>query len=129
MGMKKTEFKALIKEAMMEILPDLMEIMVENMNTIQPVVVENSVRQTPDLTLIRQHAADARGEQGYDGLPKPPVDTPKNEKAIVDGEVFASGKGIMEWFAGKKAAGRPQSGFAHSPDQMDDFIAKKFGVK
>lgn len=129
--MKKSEFKALIKEAMLEILPEIMKVMVENVN-------ENynpqSVQQKPDLTLIRQHISQATETgQKYDGIGVQPV-SPRNQapnpREVLDGgETYASGKGIMEWFGSQAGKVKPQSEFNHSADQMDEFMAKKFGVK
>ena len=112
--MKKSQFKALIKEAMLEILPDLMEVMVKGMNENY---VPQTVNQTADLSLIRQQVAANRVDESA-----------PNEKAIVEGEVYASGKGIMEWF-GDQNVKPTLSEFKHSPDQMDDYISKRFGIK
>ena len=131
--MKKSQLKEIIKEAMLEILPELMEIMAESLNENLTVVQASK----PDLTLVRQHAAKAKStgpaydlEEGTVFTTRPSSSAaPNNPKAIVDGEAFASGKGIMEWYqrAGGKAA--PQREFKHSEDDMDRFINKKFGVK
>lgn len=137
--MTKSELKGLIKEAMLEILPDLMEIMAESINENYAPV--QSVKQKPDLTLVRQHAAEAsrgsgRGEYELDEdmLPvkrnraKSSAPVPNNPKEIIDGEVFASGAGIMEWY--QKAGGKapPPSEFKHTPEQMEEFVSKKFGI-
>ncbi len=134
--MKKSEFKDLIKEAMMEILPELMEIMAENLN--ESWTPTRSVQQTPDLTLVRQHASEASGGQHDYGLDdnfmptrnraKSSAPIPNNEKGIVDGEVYASGNGILEWYQNAGGKAEPTGEFKHTPDQMNDFMAKKFGV-
>ena len=128
--MKRSELKDIIKEAMMEILPDLMEIMVENMMT--EGYAPQSVQQKPDLTLVRQRFTQgASGGGGYDDMPDAPkthVPMPPNPKTVIEGEPFASGKGIMEWF-GKTATAPKMTEFNHSEDQMEDFMQKKFGVK
>lgn len=132
--MKKSQFKELIKEAMLEILPDIMEIMSESLN--ENLTVTQASK--PDLTLVRQHAAKAKSKgPAYDledgtrfaTNPSPSVATPNNPKGIVDGEVYASGQGLMEWYrkAGGKAA--PAREFKHTDDDMDAFLSKKFGVK
>jgi len=134
--MKKSEFKELVKEAMMEILPELMEIMAENLS--ESWTPPQSVRQTPDLTLVRQHASQASGgghDYGLDEnfLPARPrarssAPTPNNPKEMIDGEVFASGQGIMEWYQKAGGKAQPSSEFKHTPEQMEDFMKKKFGV-
>jgi hypothetical protein len=124
--MKKSEFKALVKEAMMEILPDLMEIMAENLNeSYKP----QTVRQTPDLSLIRnQFKSGVSGEKGYDDMPSAPrTPPPQTETAVIGGEQYTSGKGIMEWF-GEVAVAKPMTEFKHSATQMNDYMEKKFGV-
>lgn len=137
--MKKSEFKELVREAVIEMLPDILEIVMENIN--EAYGSTKSVKQKPDLTLVRQHVKEAAGDVGYgDDLvpnvaPAPKkmsgVPKPNNPKEEINGEVFASGKGIMEWFSGqhgtevKKIEKKTQ----HNNDRMDDFIAKKFGVK
>lgn len=127
--MKKSELKSIIKEAMMEILPELMEIMAENIN--ESYTPSNTVMQKPDLTLVRQHYSDANGNNGntYDGMGgQPSRAVAPNPKAMVDGEHFASGKNIMEWF-NKEHNNKPaQREFTHSDNQMADYMKEKFGV-
>lgn len=136
--MKKSEFNKLVREAMLEMLPELIEIIRENVIN-EEYAPTRSVKQKPDLDLVRQHVRDASAGGGYsDGdfanagptmravRNAPPAPNPKT---IVDGETFASGKGIMEWFTAQGGKEPVVSDFKHSPDQMDDFISKKFGVK
>jgi hypothetical protein len=137
--MRRSELKDLIKEAMLEILPDLMEIMAENIN--ENYSPPTSVRQKPDLTLVRQHAAEAsrgtgRGEYELDEdmLPvkrhraKSSAPIPNNPKEVINGEVFASGAGIMEWYQNAGGKAPPPSEFKHTEKQMNEFLSKKFGV-
>ena len=136
--MKKSEFNNLVREAMMEMLPELIEIIRENVIN-ESYTPTNTVKQKPDLTLVRQHYQAASGGGGYDDKDfanagpsyravrnAPPAPNPK---AVIEGETFASGKNIMEWFAAQGGKEPIVSDFKHSQDQMDDFIAKKFGVK
>jgi len=121
--MKKSEFKSLIKEAMMEILPELMEIMADNLNESY---VPQTVRQEPDMTLVR--SSHIQQEGGYDDMPTGPrLSAPKNPKTIIEGETFVSGKNIMEWVRTQKVGSKP-SEFNHTPNQMEDYMSKKFGV-
>lgn len=139
--MKRSEFKALVKEAMMEILPELMEIMAENIQANAPVIENRVTAVKPDLNLIRAHASRAvdnvddyaLDENGVPVKSRPRlrsnVPQPENPRELVGGEYFASGKGIMEWFAGNGGAASPvPSEFNHSEDQMAQFMRQKFGV-
>ena len=134
--MKKSKFNELVREAMLEMLPELMEIIRENIN--ESYIPQNSVQQQPDLTLVRQHFKEASGGGGdyaeFDNVGQtmrnvrnaPPAPNPKT---MIDGEQFASGKNIMEWFTKQGGKEAVVSEFKHSADQMDDFLAKKFGTK
>lgn len=135
--MKKSEFNKLVREAMLEMLPELIDVIRENIN--ESYTPPTSVQQKPDLTLVRQHAQEARGHTGYDmedfqhagptmrkAINAPPAPNPK---AVIDGETYASGLNIMEWFKGTGGSVTQKSEFKHSDDQMNDFIARKFGVK
>ena len=134
--MKRSELKELVKEAMLEILPDLMEIMVENMRDElhEAYSPPESVKQKPDLDYIRQAYKPTTSASEYTGLGEIPNRTtstkaPKNPKAIIEGESFASGKGIMDWFQNSVSKDKPKvSEFKHSEKQMQEFMSKKFGV-
>jgi len=137
--MKKSELKEIVKEALVEILPEVLMLMNEQLQ-------ENVSRQTslvevsePDLDLIRskfRQAQDVNGVSEFygDSLSPSPMrgsarGVPKNETGVVNGEHFASGKGILEWFAKQGGKSPTQhSEFKHTDKQMNDFIAKKFGV-
>lgn len=136
--MKKSELKKMIKEgveeALTEMLPDLVEMIKEGVETSsstsisqEPSLVE-STRNEDQLSLIRQKFRQANPESNssYTGLPKPPK--PDNPKAVVNGETFASGKGILEWFTNSKVANNKAKDAAHE-NKMKDFMEKKFGVK
>ena len=137
--MKRLQLKEMIQESIIEMLPEIIEIIQENLNEVeQP--KQNRLIQTPDLTLIRKHAMEARGSGGYDDFPSdnvfvesspalkniPPA---ANPKAIIGGEVFASGKGIMEWFAKGNGKLLPKSELSVQSKDMDEFMRKRFGVK
>ena len=133
--MKKSEFKKLVHEAVLEMLPELIEIIRENTIN-ESYTPPTSVQQKPDLTLVRQ---SAERRAGYDDKDFPNAGptyraiqnapAPPNPKAVIDGETFASGKGIMEWFSAQGGPTTPTTEFKHSEQDMKDFMAKKFGVK
>ena len=140
MGMKRSELKAIIKEALVEILPEVLMLMNEQME-VQPTTlglstqVSEQVSTPADLDLIRSKFRDSQGgDNGYGEIGGRPVaqrsttPPPANPKAIIDGEKFASGKGIMEWF-GKQGRVTPDGiNTQERESKMNDFVAKKFGV-
>ncbi len=134
--MKKTELKEIVKEALVEILPEVLMMMNEQIQQTpsgQSLVEESK----PDLDLIRSKYRDSKKTGGGDFYseslsPSPTISQrsnprPNNPKGVVNGEQFASGKGILEWFASQP----PQVNngeFKHTEKDMNDFISKKFGV-
>jgi len=132
--MKRSEFRELIREVLIESLPEIIEIVseiTEGSNRESSSLVE--MTRPPDLSVLRSHVAQATS-RGYDELPSGPSRAtsgkiPNNPKAVVNGEVFASGKGIMEWFAGENGKLPAPTEFKHSKDQMDGFMSKRFGIK
>lgn len=137
--MKKSKFNELVREAMLEMLPELIEIIRENViNEGYTAPTQNTVQQKPDLTLVRQHVQAASGGGGDYGEFSNAGPTMRNvrnappspnEKAVIDGETYASGKGILEWFESQGGKEATTSEFKHGNDQMDEFVAQKFGVK
>lgn len=141
--MKRSEIKELIKEAMLEVLPDLVEIMVESLNENyeqpEPTRVVQTIQQPQQNRSVREHFRAASGVgrgNDYGDLPSPPVresshrgPAPNNPKAVIGGETYVSGKGILEWFAKDNGKLVMQPEFKVGKDQMDDFMQKRFGVK
>ena len=71
----------------------------------QPQVIEAQQRSV-NTSNVREHFQAARGKRDdYSDLPSPTRQSthrgpaPNNPKAIVNGETFVSGKGILEWYA------------------------------
>lgn len=135
--MKRSEFRELIREVLIESLPEIIEIISEITEYNREETTTRSVVEAtkPDISLLRSHVSQAVS-RGYDELPDGPsravisnIPTPNNPKAIVNGEVFASGKGIMEWFAKGQGKLPPPTEFKHTEDAMGDFMKKRFGTK
>lgn len=135
--MKRSQLKRMIEESIIEMLPEIIEIITENIEIEQP-KQKPQLLQTPDLTLIRQHAKAATGgRSGYDDLPSNDIRTevaarsipaPSNPKAVIGGEVFASGKGIIEWYS-KQSTENINSELNVSNNDMNEFMRKRFGIK
>lgn len=129
--MKRSELTEIIKSVVIEMLPDLVEVITEQVRSDMRQMIEerSMIRSEPDLDLIRSKFRDGvKGDdKPYGGTPRRAPKTPNNPKSIVDGEQYASGKGIMEWFTaqGGKA---PQTDAGYSQDDMDEFMKKRFGV-
>ena len=127
--MKKSELKEIIKEALVEILPEVLTLMNEQLDRPSSESLVESIRDEDGLNLIRSkfREANPRGHDyglGGSGLSS----APKNQKANINGEHFASGKGILEWFASQGGKQVNNGEFKHTQEDMDDFISKKFGV-
>ncbi len=135
--MKRSELKDLIKEALAEILPDIMEVVVETINESMYQPQRPMTREKPDTTLLRQHVKGAVGSvTDYRGIDEAAPTrnvhrgpAPENPKEIIGGEVFASGKGIMEWFELENGRIPAPSEFKHTEKDMDNYLSKRFGVK
>lgn len=127
--MKKSELKEIIKEALVEILPEVLTLMNEQLDRPSSESLVESIRDEDGLNLIRSKFREAN-PSGHDyGLGGSGLSsTPNNPKAKVNGENFASGKGILEWFASQGGQQVNNGEFKHTQEDMDDFISKKFGV-
>lgn len=135
--MKRSEFRELVREVLSETLPEIFDIIseiVESNN--RPIIVESNKQ---DLSSIKQHVRGAISERGYDFPSNQNVENkssrikspsvPNNPKGVVNGETYASGRGIMEWFEKSNGKIPPKTEFKHSDSQIEDYINKKFGKK
>ena len=117
-----------VAEALAEMLPEIVSMIQEGLSApihIQSNSLVEATQNDDRLSLIRQKYREANPNSGvgYSDLPKP-----ENPKAIVNGETFASGKGILEWFSETKN-GESKTTTKVSEKKMEEFMAKKFGVK
>lgn len=135
--MKRSEFRELVREVLSEALPEIFDIIseiVESNN--KPIIVESNKQ---DLSSIKQHVRGSISERGYDLPSNQNVENkasrvkspsvPNNPKGVVNGETYASGRGIMEWFEKSNGKIPPQTEFKHSDSQIEDYINKKFRKK
>ena len=130
--MKKSELKEIIKEALVEILPEVLMLMNEQLDRPSGESLVESVRDEDGLNLIRSKFREAN-PKGYDyGLGGSGLSShtpaPENQQAKINGEHYASGKGILEWFASQGGKNVNNGEFKHTQEDMDNFISKKFGV-
>jgi hypothetical protein len=111
--MKKSEFKQLIKEALIEVLPVVLPSILEEIN------------QPANTSLLTRNDVKERFN-----LSKPKaisVEKPSNERTGFNGEPYASGKGLMEWYK-KSTDGQSlptESEFKHTDDELNAFIKSK----
>lgn len=112
-------------EVVAEMLPEIVSMVQEGMEVPRESSLVESSRE-PDLELIRKRYKEANPNSGagYGDIPKP-----KNPKAVVNGETFASGKGIMEWFSSQGGKSAPAKGVGHTEKDIENFMAKRFGIK
>lgn len=128
--MKRSEFKAMIREAVMECLPDIVEAITENIIADNRPIIENKTKSTlPTLTSKYKQASN----HGYDDLPNsisPTIvpHTPKREIVKEQQKIVEMG-GIMKWYenSGGKAP-LASSEFKHTSQDVDNFLKKRFGV-
>jgi len=141
--MKRSQLKDLIQEAVIELLPDLIDILTENINEsikksmiIENMDSESRTRYHIDKSMIRQHVDGAIKNRGYDEIPGEPIaerrssniPKPNNPIEVINGEKFVSGKGILEWY-NKTGPANLQPEFKHSEDEIGKFMKDRFGVK
>ena len=126
--MKRSQLKELIQEAIVEMLPDLIDIINENL-----VLPEHkqTIVETPDLSFItsKHKRADVSGEYG-EFRKSSPKSVPKIESGIVGGEKYVSGRNVLEWY-NKENGSSPNiaSEFKHTGQDIDNFLSKRFGIK
>ena len=112
--MKKSEFKALLRETLMEILPDVIRIVNEsNMSNNH----RNNLSESPGISAIHTSPRKLVGKSGYETLPE-------NPKEIINGEKFVSGKGILEWRAKQAGMNLPQTEFNHSEKDVENLLGR-----
>lgn len=139
--MTKSELRKLIVEILEDVLPVYVDSRLTNITSNIVSELRAQTISTVDSETLRKHLKEAiAGETTYDNIPTPVVRTknipsrnvppPKNEKAIVDGEVYASGKNLLEWF---KKTGGPlppsEPEFKYSEEEISDYIGTILGKK
>jgi hypothetical protein len=104
--MKKSELKSIIKEALVEVLPEVLN----EILTQKPAKKGGFQEEKIDLVKVFSESRSApETPYDFDGEPRSlksyagSVPAPNNPKGEVrNGEKYASGKGILEWFAQSK---------------------------
>lgn len=92
--MKISVLKKLIKEAVREVVREEM-VLLEKKLTSGSVIKENSLSGLSEIK--RKFSQSQPSSQQYDDLtPKAPAGNPK--KIMENGEVFVSGKNVMDWY-------------------------------
>ena len=121
--MKKSELKSIIKEALTEVLPEaLREVLTEKTQKNSTILDEKM-----DLASLYKNNRSSDISYGLDDhAPRKVsnVKAPSNPKGKMDnGEFFASGKGILEWFS--KSGGKTIEKPLAPSEEIDEFISKK----
>lgn len=98
--MKISALKKMIKEAVREAVREEMSLL-EQRSIQRPVLEQN---ETSGLEELRRKFKKSQPKENslYEDIGGKSAADPQNPKVIKDGEVFASGKGIMEWFQDSK---------------------------
>lgn len=129
MKLNKKQFRQMIREVTTEVvaemLPEIVSMVKEGVETPRESSLVESSRE-PDLELIRKRYREANPGSAsvYGDIPRP-----DNPKAVINGEHFASGKGIMEWFNSQGGKSAPAKGTGHTERDIEKFMAKRFGIK
>jgi len=129
----------MLKEILVEVLPDVLEEILSpyaHMSDIEkyinetigedsiPTFVENTNRPRPTIN----RSMLTSGGEFYDK--QKPVSTaskPTNERGIVNGESYASGQGLLEWFKKEKPSEIAPSEFTHASGDVDALIKRTVG--
>ena len=118
--MKKSAFKALLRETLMEVLPDVIRIVNESYGVNNH---KNNLSETPNISAIHSGRKRLTDSIVYENLPN-------NPKENIDGKTYVSGKGIMEWV--KKRGGTlpaVESEFNHTEEDVNKLLGKLGLVK
>jgi hypothetical protein len=125
--MKKSELQSLIRETvsgvLIDMLPEIISMVQENS---QGQIVESNFKgkdNGPSLIREKYKRLNPNSGAGYN-LPS----KPDNPKGVVNGETYASGKGIMEWFSKRGGKTAPQREFSYTEEDMEKFKKKLFGA-
>ena len=120
--MKKKELVELIIETIYSELPDIISEIKSSLK--EELIAEGQQGNGDDIRRrVREEFRKINPDQTKMGAPEG-----KNLAVEYDGEIVASGKGVLEWFAGQKGnAIKEQSEFKHSDKKLTDFMSKTFG--
>lgn len=116
--MKISALKGLIKEAVREVVKEEMVLMERRIakrtkNLLQEGQIQQSAPSQSGIDEIREKFQRSRSTTGlseYSGLdgkapksaPRGSFGKPNNPREVVDGEVYASGQNVLEWFEKSK---------------------------
>ena len=116
----------LVKEALIEVLPDVIRTINEAQGSNynyelpqKPSSIENFISETLE-----------NRSYGYSSLQRPSNKPLKNQRQVINGEHYASGQGILDWYIkDKKPDVIEHKEFKHSDQDMNKFIGNMIGKK
>lgn len=113
----------MLKEALLEVLPDVLRALNEEKQPKKPMFNEEKIGSLIDAYKPQTSKEDFSYEIEEKSKPSK-SSMPNNPKKVINGEKFVSGKGVLEWFSNQNDPIK-NSEFNHSEKDMDDFIYGK----
>lgn len=122
--MTKDQFKMLVKEALIEVLPDVIRIVNESSNS--PSIQETQLEGLSRPSSIDSYIQETLSERSNNRTSQYNLDNPRQ---VINGTPYASGKGVLEWFANKKKPDVIEHReFKHRDDDVNSYLSKTLGV-
>lgn len=138
MKTNKSNLKELLREVLVEVLPEVLQEIMDpyaSMSDVEKYINEvigedttpKYIKRTP---IDRSQLTTGGNPYGSNNTASSvsPMSAPDNKRGVVNGESFASGQGLLEWFSKTKKPDHVElSEFKHKTSDIDALIKKTMG--